>query len=160
MARKVQTPLQFAAPPTPRAGSRLQPRQGDRRASWRCWPSSRSSRSASSRSRRAPELSLADLRAEFASTLAILAAHIKEIDRKVLAGSDADMAEESPRERLFDVLMRRLEVLGAAQGGGALAAALGVAQSGPRAGAQRARGALAAMDADRRRHRRVRAARA
>ena len=48
----------------------------------------------------------------------------------------------------------------AAQGGGALAAALGVAQSRPRAGAQRAGGALAAMDADRRRHRRIRARRA
>lgn len=59
----------------------------------------------------AADLSLADLRAEFASTLAILAAHIKEIDRQVLAGQDADMAEESPRERLFDVLMRRLEIL-------------------------------------------------
>jgi hypothetical protein len=29
----------------------------------------------------------------------------------VLSGGDADMAEEPPRERLFDVLMRRLEVL-------------------------------------------------
>ena len=57
------------------------------------------------------KLSLADLRAEFASTLSILAAHIKEIDREVLAGIDADMAEEPPRERLFDVLMRRLEIL-------------------------------------------------
>lgn len=56
-------------------------------------------------------LSLADLRGEFDSTLSILAAQIKEIDRKVLAGADADMAEESPRERLFDVLMRRLELL-------------------------------------------------
>ena len=56
-------------------------------------------------------LSLAELRAEFASTLAILAAHIKEVDRQVLAGQDADMDEESPRERLFDVLMRRLEIL-------------------------------------------------
>ncbi len=56
-------------------------------------------------------LSLADLRAEFDSTLAILAAQIKETDRKVLAGADPDMAEESPRERLFDVLMRRLELL-------------------------------------------------
>ena len=57
------------------------------------------------------KLSLADLRAEFASTLAILAAHIKEVDRQVLAGADKDMDEESPRERLFDVLMRRLDVL-------------------------------------------------
>ena len=57
-------------------------------------------------------VSLAELRGEFGSPLAILAAHVKELDREVLAGADADMAEESPRERLFDVLMRRLELLG------------------------------------------------
>jgi len=56
-------------------------------------------------------LSLADCRNEFASTIGILAAHIKEVDRKVLAGGQGDMAEEPPRERLFDVLMRRLETL-------------------------------------------------
>jgi AcrR family transcriptional regulator len=54
-------------------------------------------------------IKLSQLRAEFGSTLAILGAHIKEIDRTVLAGGDVDMAEEPPRERLFDVLMRRLE---------------------------------------------------
>ena len=56
-------------------------------------------------------IKLSQLRAEFGSTLSILAAHIKEIDRVVLAGGDGDMAEESARERLFDVLMRRLEAL-------------------------------------------------
>jgi len=56
-------------------------------------------------------VTLADCREEFGSTLAILAAHIKQVDRKVLAGGDADMAEEPPRERLFDVLMRRFEVM-------------------------------------------------
>jgi AcrR family transcriptional regulator len=56
-------------------------------------------------------LKLSQLRAEFGSVLAIFAAHIKDIDRAVLAGGDADMVEESPRERLFDVLMRRLEAL-------------------------------------------------
>lgn len=56
-------------------------------------------------------VSLATLRGEFGSTLEILAAHIKEIDREVLAGSGDDMAEEPPRERLFDVLMRRCEAL-------------------------------------------------
>ena len=50
-------------------------------------------------------------RAEFDSLVAVLAAQMREIDRKVLAGGDADMAQEPPRERLFDVLMRRLEVL-------------------------------------------------
>jgi AcrR family transcriptional regulator len=54
---------------------------------------------------------LAQLRREFASTLAILAAHIKAIDRAVLDEDLSDMAEEPPRERLFDVLMRRLEAL-------------------------------------------------
>ena len=56
-------------------------------------------------------VSLAELRNVFGSKLAILAAHQKEIDRQVLAGIDADMAQEPPRERLFDVLMRRIEAL-------------------------------------------------
>jgi AcrR family transcriptional regulator len=54
---------------------------------------------------------LATLRDEFNSKLAIFAAHVKETDRAVLSGDDADMAEEPARERLFDVLMRRLELL-------------------------------------------------
>jgi AcrR family transcriptional regulator len=60
---------------------------------------------------REAEVSLSELRGLFGSTLAIIAAHMKETDRAVLSGIDADMAEEPPRERLFDVLMRRLEVL-------------------------------------------------
>jgi len=56
-------------------------------------------------------VSLATLRREFGSKLPIVAAYVKAIDRKVLAGGDADMADEPPRERLFDVLMRRLEAL-------------------------------------------------
>jgi len=56
-------------------------------------------------------IKLSQLRAEFGSVLAILAAHIKDIDRQVLAGGDSDMSEETPRERLFDVLMRRLEAM-------------------------------------------------
>jgi AcrR family transcriptional regulator len=59
----------------------------------------------------AAEVSLAQLRDEFPSTLAILAAHIKATDRAVLAEDLSDMADEPVRERLFDVLMRRLEVL-------------------------------------------------
>jgi len=60
---------------------------------------------------RSANVSLAELRGEFGSTFAILAAFLKTIDRAVLSGSDADMAGEPPRERLFDVLMRRLEAL-------------------------------------------------
>ena len=56
-------------------------------------------------------VSLAQLRQEFSSTLSIIAAQIKDTDQKVLAGGDTDMAEEKPREKLFDVLMRRLEIL-------------------------------------------------
>jgi AcrR family transcriptional regulator len=56
-------------------------------------------------------VTLAVARGEFGSTLAILAAHSKELDRKVLAGGDNEMAEEPPRERLFDVLMRRIEAM-------------------------------------------------
>ena len=56
-------------------------------------------------------VTLAQLRGEFASPLAILAAHIKNVDRAVLGENFGDMAEEPARERLFDVLMRRLEIL-------------------------------------------------
>jgi len=56
-------------------------------------------------------VSLATARTEFGSTLAILAAHMKELDRKVLAGGEGDMSDEPPRERLFDVLMRRIEAM-------------------------------------------------
>src|SRR5262245_48827894 len=59
----------------------------------------------------AADVSLSDLRGTFPSALAILAVQVRETDRAVLAGGDTDMAEEPPRERLFDVLMRRLEVL-------------------------------------------------
>lgn len=54
-------------------------------------------------------LSLSALRGEYGSTLAILAAHIKNIDRVVLDGGEAE--GENARERLFEVLMRRVEVL-------------------------------------------------
>src|SRR5689334_12535559 len=56
-------------------------------------------------------VSLAQLRGEFPSTMAILAAHIKSVDRAVLSEDYGDVEEEPPRERLFDVLMRRLELL-------------------------------------------------
>lgn len=57
------------------------------------------------------DVTLSELRGEFGSPMAMLAAYIKDIDRKVLDGGDDDMEDESPRERLFDVLMRRLELL-------------------------------------------------
>jgi AcrR family transcriptional regulator len=59
------------------------------------------------------KVSLAELREHFSSPFAILAAQVKATDRAVLeeGAGDADMAEEPPRERLFDVLMRRIELL-------------------------------------------------
>jgi AcrR family transcriptional regulator len=56
-------------------------------------------------------VSLARLREEFDTRLSILAAQMKEIDRAVLEGAEGEVAEEPPRDRLFDVLMRRLEAL-------------------------------------------------
>jgi AcrR family transcriptional regulator len=56
-------------------------------------------------------IKLSQLRNEFGSTLAILAAHTKDIDRAVLDGGDGGMAQEPVRERLFELLMRRLEAL-------------------------------------------------
>jgi AcrR family transcriptional regulator len=57
-------------------------------------------------------VSLGAMRGEFRSKLCIYAAHVKAIDRAVLDGGEGDMTEEPPRERLFDVLMRRIEKLG------------------------------------------------
>jgi hypothetical protein len=51
------------------------------------------------------------LRGKYGSKIDILAAHLREVDRAVLAGIDPALAEEPPRERLFDVLMRRLDAL-------------------------------------------------
>lgn len=50
-------------------------------------------------------------RAEFDSLLSVLAAFLEDVDRKVLAGADSEMEQEPVRERLFDILMRRLEIL-------------------------------------------------
>jgi AcrR family transcriptional regulator len=56
-------------------------------------------------------VTLAELRNEFTSVIAILGAHMKDIDTKVLSSDLSDMADETPREKLFDILMRRLEAL-------------------------------------------------
>jgi AcrR family transcriptional regulator len=57
------------------------------------------------------KVSLADLRGEFPSLLAVLGAQTKELDRKVLSAGEPDIEAEPPRDRLFDVLMRRLELM-------------------------------------------------
>jgi AcrR family transcriptional regulator len=56
-------------------------------------------------------VSLADFREAFPSKGAVLAGFSRRIDRVVLAEHGEELADESPRERLFDILMRRLEAM-------------------------------------------------
>lgn len=56
-------------------------------------------------------LKLSQLRGLFPSKGAILAAYSRQVDQAVLDGIDESMAAEPARERLFDVLMRRIDVL-------------------------------------------------
>lgn len=57
------------------------------------------------------EVSLADLRDAFPSKDAILGGFARMIDRKVLDGTKDDLAGEPAKDRLFDVLMRRIDAL-------------------------------------------------
>jgi AcrR family transcriptional regulator len=57
------------------------------------------------------EVSLADLRDHFPSKGAILGAFAKRIDRIVLDEPADEMADEPADQRLFDVMMRRLDAL-------------------------------------------------
>ncbi len=56
-------------------------------------------------------VSLADFRDAFPSKGAVLAGLSRRIDRAVLAQDSSELTDESPRERLFDILMRRLEAM-------------------------------------------------
>ena len=61
----------------------------------------------------AAEVSLAELRAEFSSKSAIVAAYSANVDREVLAARDPEMAGRPATERLFDVLMKRFDLMNA-----------------------------------------------
>ena len=65
----------------------------------------------------AAEVSLAELRAEFSSKQAIVAAYAASLDREVLAARDPEMAGRPATERLFDVLMKRFDLLNAQKDG-------------------------------------------
>src|SRR5215211_874514 len=56
-------------------------------------------------------ISLAELRDLFPSKGAILGGFSRMIDRKVLEGSSDDLTGEPARERVFDVIMRRLDAM-------------------------------------------------
>src|SRR5271166_3447201 len=60
---------------------------------------------------KAAGVSLADFRDAFPSKGAVLAGLSRRIDRAVLSQDSEQLADESPRERLLDVLMRRLEAM-------------------------------------------------
>jgi AcrR family transcriptional regulator len=62
-------------------------------------------------------VSLADFRDSFPSKGAVLAGFSRRIDRAVLAQDSEELADEGPRERLFDILMRRLEAMAPYRGG-------------------------------------------
>lgn len=56
-------------------------------------------------------VTLKDLRAEFDSRWAILAAYSRHLDEAALEALDPAMRDEAPRERLFDILFSRIEAL-------------------------------------------------
>ena len=58
-------------------------------------------------------ISLAEFRDVFPSKGAILGGFARRIDHAVLAGATDDLADESDKDRLFDVLMRRFDALSA-----------------------------------------------
>lgn len=57
------------------------------------------------------KVSLADFRDAFPSKGAVLSGLSRKIDRLVLDGTSQDLAGEPAKERLFDVLMRRLDAM-------------------------------------------------
>jgi AcrR family transcriptional regulator len=57
------------------------------------------------------DVSLADLRDHYPSKGAILGGFAKRIDRIVLEGTTADILGEPPRERVLDIMLRRLDAL-------------------------------------------------
>jgi len=62
-------------------------------------------------------VSLSQFRDCFPSKGAALAGFARMIDKQVLDGMTSDLAQESPRDRLFDVLMRRLDAMAPYKGG-------------------------------------------
>jgi AcrR family transcriptional regulator len=59
----------------------------------------------------AANLSLADLRREFSCKTGIIGAFQKEVDAEVLAKARSAGESQSPRDRLFDLIMTRFEVM-------------------------------------------------
>ena len=60
---------------------------------------------------RAANIDLSELRALFPNKSAILAAYFADIDRRVLSQDFGFEAEDTPRDRLFEILMSRFDAL-------------------------------------------------
>jgi AcrR family transcriptional regulator len=60
---------------------------------------------------REAHVSLSEFRDLFPSKGAVLGGFSRLIDRQVLDGTTDDLADEPPRERVFDVMMRRLDAM-------------------------------------------------
>jgi len=60
---------------------------------------------------RAAKVTLAQVRGEFSGKSAILKAFMAQIDQVVLDQAAEDVGEEEPRDRLFDIVMLRLEAM-------------------------------------------------
>ena len=59
----------------------------------------------------AAKVSLADLRAVFSTRADILSAFVKQVDEKMLASLEKEAVDGDAHDRLFEVIMRRLEIL-------------------------------------------------
>ncbi len=59
----------------------------------------------------AAQVSLVDLRRDFGSKGEILAAFVRAVDDEVLAGAPVSVSDQPPRDALFEVVMRRFDVL-------------------------------------------------
>jgi len=57
------------------------------------------------------KVKLSDMRSAYSSKLKLVAAFLEQIDTAVLDERDEDMGDQPPRDRLFDILMSRIDAL-------------------------------------------------
>ncbi|EAV42190.1 hypothetical protein SIAM614_20915 [Stappia aggregata IAM 12614] len=57
------------------------------------------------------KVKLSEMRGAYASKLKLVAAFLEQIDTTVLDERDEDMGDQPPRDRLFDILMSRIDAL-------------------------------------------------
>ena len=157
--RPAASPPHARLRPTPAAAPAQRTRKNRRGLLGAAGRKADSRRSAWPRSRGRLAFRSTQLRGEFARVCDLGRPHQGTSTAPCSAQDLSDMAEEPPRERLFDVLMRRLEAL--APHRDAVRSLLRSARRNPPLAlrAQWPRCALPAMDADRRRYQRLRPAR-